>query len=275
MKSKKLSPGKVLVYLLLIVGSVFMIGPFIWSVLTSFKTLTESVQMPPQFLPSSWALTNYIDVWNALPFLAFFRNTFLMILGRVVISTILCALAGYSFARIKFKGSGILFTILLIPMMVPGQIYLLPQFMIVARLGWLNTVIALIVPGMASVVGTFFMRQFFKTVPAEIEEAAELDGCSVPQTFFRVVLPLAKTPLTTLAIFTTLFAWGDLMWPLIVNTRQDQMTLSAGLAFLQGQFTTNFPQLMAGSVIATIPIIIAFLFFQRAFIQGIAQTGGK
>ena len=263
------------IYLVLVLGSFIMVAPFIWSILTSFKTLTESLQLPPQMLPNQLNLDNYQDVWQALPFASFFLNTILMVVGRVAISTVLCALAGYAFARIEFKGRNILFVILLIPMMVPSQIYLLPQFLLVARLGMLNTVISLIIPGMASVFGTFLMRQFFMTLPKELEEAAELDGCNVGQTFLKVMLPLAKTPLTTLAIFTTLFAWSDLMWPLIVNTSQNRMTLSAGLAFLQGQFTTHFPQLMAGSVIATLPIIILFIFFQKSFVEGIASTGSK
>lgn len=271
----KTTINKLVIYLVLSIGAFFMVVPFVWSVLTSFKTLTESLQMPPQFWPSHFNADNYVAVWTALPFTSFFINTMLMVIGRVVVSTTFCALAGYAFARIEFKGRNILFVILLIPMMVPGQIYLLPQFLLVARMGMLNTVFALIVPGLASVFGTFLMRQFFMTIPKELEEAAELDGCNVGQTFLKVMLPLAKTPLATLAIFTTLFAWGDLMWPLIVNTSHNRMTLSAGLAFLQGQFTTNFPQLMAGSVIATIPIIVLFMFFQRSFVQGIASTGSK
>lgn len=145
----------------------------------------------------------------------------------------------------------------------------------IPKLGLTNTISALIIPGMASAFGTFLMRQFFMSVPDELEEAAELDGCNTLQLFFQVMLPLAKAPLTSLAIFTSLFAWKDLMWPLIVNMSPEKMPLSSGLALLQGQYTTNYPQLMAGSVIATIPMVILFIIFQKRFVQGIASTGSK
>lgn len=272
---KKMQKGHLLIYLILSLGAVLMVGPFIWSILTAFKTLAESLRFPPTFLPAHWGWQNFVDVWQALPFTDFFLNTFWMILGRVLISTIISATAGFAFARLKFKGNNLLFMLVLLTMMIPAQVYILPQYLMISKLGLTNTISALIIPGMASAFGTFLMRQFFMSVPDELEEAAELDGCNTLQLFFQVMLPLAKAPLTSLAIFTSLFAWKDLMWPLIVNMSPEKMPLSSGLALLQGQYTTNYPQLMAGSVIATIPMVILFIIFQKRFVQGIASTGSK
>lgn len=275
MKVKKRKNKYVLVYVLLTLGAIIMVLPFVWSVLTAFKTLTESLAFPPKIFPNSWSFKNFTDVWQTLPFPKFFFNTFVMITVRVISSTIFSAMAGYALARIKFPGVNVIFMLVLIPMMIPGQVFVLPQYLIVSKLGMVNTLGALILPGIASTFGTFLMRQFFMGIPDELEEAAILDGCNIGQTFIKVMLPLAKAPLISLAIFTALFAWKDLMWPLIVNMSPEKMPLSSGLALLQGQYTTNYPQLMAGSVIATIPMIILYLIFQKQFIQGIATTGSK
>ncbi|MBL1223492.1 carbohydrate ABC transporter permease [Enterococcus sp. BWR-S5] len=273
--SKKRGKGYIIIYVCLSIGAIIMVFPFIWSILTSFKTLTESLAFPPKILPNSWQLTNYLDVWQALPFPKFFFNTVVMVVARVITSTILSAMAGYAFARIKVKGMNLLFLLVLLPMMVPGQVFILPQYLLISKAGLTNTLTALIIPGIASTFGTFLMRQFFMSVPEEIEEAAILDGCNYGQIFLKVMLPLAKAPLISLSIFTALFAWKDLMWPLIVNSSPDKMPLSSGLALLQGQYTTNYPQLMAGAVLATVPMIILYLIFQKQFIQGVASTGSK
>lgn len=273
--SKKRGKGYIIIYACLSVGAIIMVFPFIWSILTSFKTLTESLAFPPKILPDSWQLTNYLDVWQALPFPKFFFNTVVMVVARVITSTILSAMAGYAFARIRVKGMNLLFLLVLLPMMVPGQVFILPQYLLISKAGLTNTLTALIIPGIASTFGTFLMRQFFMSVPEEIEEAAILDGCNYGQIFLKVMLPLAKAPLISLSIFTALFAWKDLMWPLIVNSSPDKMPLSSGLALLQGQYTTNYPQLMAGAVLATVPMIILYLIFQKQFIQGVASTGSK
>lgn len=272
---RKLNKGHLVVYLLLSLGAVVMIFPFLWSLLTSFKSLSESLKVPPAVFPEIWNPVNYKDVWNMLPFTNFFVNTVLMILFRIVFLTILSALAAYAFARMEFPFKNLLFILVLMPMMVPSQIFILPQYLIVSNLGWQNTIKALVVPGIASTFGIFLLRQFFMGIPKELEEAAVLDGCNPGQTFLKVMLPLAKSGIVSLAIFTALFAYKDLLWPLVVNTSVEKMPLSSGLAMLQGQYTTNYPQLMAGSVIAIIPMVILFLFFQKQFVEGIATTGTK
>ena len=275
MKKKKINKGNLIVHLVLIIGSVIMILPFAWMILTSFKTLAESTQMPPKIFPDTLQFSNYTEVMRLLPFDKFYINTILMLLFRVIGSVLFSAMAAYAFARLNFPGKNFFFSLVLLQMMVPGQLFIIPQFLLVQKLGLLNTVTALVIPGIVSAFGTFLLRQFFMGIPKELEEAAKLDGCSIGRTFFSIMLPLANSGLVALGIFTALFAFKDLMWPLIVNMSIDKMTLSAGLASLQGQFSTNFPQLMAGSLLAVWPMLLIIVIFQRKFMEGIATTGGK
>jgi multiple sugar transport system permease protein len=263
------------VYVLLALGCVVMVFPFVWSVLTSFKTLNESLKVPPTFLPVSWQFSSYTDVVTAYPFLMFFINTLGMIVIRLAIALLLSAMAAYAFARIPFRGRGMLFLLCLIPMMVPSQIFIYPQYMLAVKLKITNSVLGLALPGIASTFGIFMLRQHFLTIPDSLEEAAILDGCGRGRIFISIMLPLSKTPLVSLGIFTALFAYKDLMWPLICNTKIEAMTLSSGLAYLQGQYTTKYPQLMAGSVIAMLPMILLFIILQRQFVSGIATAGLK
>lgn len=267
--------SNIIVHVILIIGAFAMVLPFLWMIITSLKTLTESTQIPPTLIPKIFKLSNYNDVWNQLPFGTFYINTFLMMLFRIIFSVFFSAMAAYAFARIEFPGKNIFFMIILIQMMIPGQIFIIPQYLIVSKLGLLNSVGALVVPGVVSAFGTFLLRQFFIGIPIELEEAAILDGCNRWQIFWKIMLPLTRSGLVAIGIFTALFAWKDLMWPLIVNTSLDKMPLASGLASLQGQYSTNFPQLMAGSMIAIWPMLILFVIFQKQFIQGIASTGSK
>ncbi|MDF2503536.1 carbohydrate ABC transporter permease [Clostridium sp.] len=273
--NEKFKSGNLIVHIFLIIGSVCMLLPFVWMFLTSVKTLTESTMVPPTIIPKIFSWSTYKDVWNQLPFAQFYINTFLMILFRVIFSVFFSATAAYAFARIKFPGRDILFMIVLIQMMVPGQLFIIPQYILVSKLGLLNSIPALVVPGVVSAFGTFLLRQFFIGMPIELEEAAILDGCNRWQIFWKIMMPLTKSGLIALGIFTALFAWKDLMWPLIVNASMDKMPLASGLASLSGQYSTNFPQLMAGSMIAIWPMLLIFIIFQKQFIAGIASTGSK
>lgn len=266
---------KTIIHVLLIIGAIAMVLPFVWMILTSGKSVAESTSIPPQILPESFRWDNYSTVWNALPFISFFINTALMILFRILTSTLFSAMAAFAVAKLEFPGKNIFFMIVLTQMMIPPQIFLTPQYLLVQNLGLLNSVPALVIPGLVSAFGTFLLRQFFMKLPDELMEAATIDGANIWQIFYKIYLPLAKSGLVSLAIFTSLFAYKDLMWPLIVNMSQNKMTLSAGLASLQGQYATNYPELMAGSVLAIIPMVILYIIFQKRFIQGIATTGGK
>ena len=263
------------IYAFFAIGSIIMIFQFVWMFLTSFKTVAESMQIPPDILPKSWSLDSFKDALNSLPFAALYKNTILLIFWRVVCAVVFSSMAGYAFAKLKFKGKELLFGIVLVQMMLPSQIFIIPQYQMLAKVGLTNTVFALVFPGIVSAFGTFFLRQAYMGIPDEISEAAYLDGCNQWQTFTKVMVPLTTSSMSALAIFTAVFAYGDLMWPLIANTDLNMMTLSSGLATLRGQFSTNFPVLMAGSLLAMIPMIILYLIFQKQLIEGVAMTGGK
>ena len=271
--SKRFTTG--LTYLVLILGSVLMIFPFVWMVLTCFKTQAESMAIPPQILPSHWNLDNFVTALENLPFVNLYINTALLIVFRVICAVIFSSMAGYAFAKLEFPFKKALFSIILIQMMLPSQIFITPQYLMLAKLGLTNSIFALVFPGLVSAFGTFFLRQSYLAIPDDIAEAAYLDGCNKWQAFYKVMLPLTGPSMAALAIFTAVFAYSDLMWPLICNTDLNMMTLSAGLSTLNGQFTTNFPVLMAGSLLAMVPMVILYLLFQKQFIQGIAMTGGK
>ena len=267
--------GKILVYALLIFGSLIMIFPFVWMFLTSFKTPAESMSIPATLFPSAFRLDKYIEVLGKLPFAKLYWNTILLVFFRVVCAVVFSSMAGYAFAKLKFRGKGLLFTIVLMQMSLPSQIFLIPQYQMVAKMGMANTVFALVFPGLVSAFGVFFLRQTYMSIPEEIGEAAYLDGCNQWQTFYKVMFPLTGTSVAALTIFTAVFAYGDLMWPQIVNNDVTKFTLSAGLATLRGMNTTDFPMLMAGSLLAMLPMVILYLIFQRQFVEGIAGTGGK
>ena len=198
-----------------------------------------------------------------------------MVLFRVICAIVFSSLAGYAFAQLKFRGKNVLFAIVLMQMSLPSQIFIIPQYQMVAKMGMANTIFALVFPGLVSAFGVFFLRQTYLGIPPEIGEAAYLDGCNQFQTFYKVMFPLTGTSVAALTIFTAVFAYGDLMWPQVVNSDIKMMTLSSGLATLRGQFSTNFPVLMAGSLLAMLPMVILYLIFQRQFVEGIAGTGGK
>ena len=265
----------VITYAALIIGALIMIFPFLWMILTSLKTVPESMKVPPTIFPEEVVTGNFGDAMKSLPFLKLYLNTGLMIFFRVICAVAFSSMAGYAFAMLNFRGKKLLFGIVLVQMSLPSQIFIIPQYQMVAKMGLANTIFALVFPGIVSAFGVFFLRQTYMGIPKEIGEAAYLDGCNQWQTFYKVMFPLTGTSVAALTIFTAVFAYSDLMWPLVVNSDLEMMTLSSGLATLRGQFTTNFPVLMAGSLLAMLPMVILYLIFQRQFIEGIASTGGK
>ncbi len=262
-------------HIVLILASIITVGPFLWMLLTSLKTFEESVLIPPTLLPAAWNLDNYRIVVEKFPFPLFYLNTFAMVAMAIIGQLIICSMAAYAFARLEFPGRNVLFTLCLALLMVPGQIFLVPHYDIMVRLKLTDTVTALWLPKIFSAFGTFMLRQFFMGQPKSLDEAAKIDGCSYFGIYLRILLPLIKPALVSLAILTALSAFKDLMWPLIVNNSMTKMTLSAGLAMLIGEHTTYYPQVMAGSALAIWLMILLFLLFQRQFIEGIAMTGIK
>lgn len=266
---------KCVTYFFLILGAVIMIFPFVWMILTSSKTVPESMQVPPTIFPKQIMLDNFKEAIASLPFGNLYWNTILMVFFRVVCAVLFSSMAGYAFAKLQFRGKKLLFGVVLIQMSLPSQIFIIPQYQMVAKMGMANTVFALVFPGLVSAFGVFFLRQTYMSIPEEVGEAAYLDGCNQWQTFYKIMFPLTGTSVAALTIFTAVFAYGDLMWPLVVNSDLKMMTLSSGLSTLRGQFSTNFPVLMAGSLLAMLPMVVLYLIFQRQFVEGIAGTGGK
>lgn len=263
------------IHVILIAGCVVMVFPFVWMMLTALKTYTEATRIPPTMFPEVWNFSNFPKAFQALPFVKMYINTFLMILFRILFALTFSSLAGYAFAKLEFPLKKFFFSIVLVQLMLPGQIFILPQYSMVAQLGLLNSIAALVFPGIVSAFGVFFLRQFYMSLPNELSEAAHLDGCNQGKIFWKIMLPLTKTPLMALAVFTAIFAWSDLMWPLIVNMSVDKMPLAAGIASMKGQYFTDYPLLMAASFIAMVPMLLLYLVFQKQFVEGIAMTGTK
>ena len=267
---------RISVHVILIVFSVIMLIPFLWMALTAFKSVTEATQVNPfVILPSVWKTDAFQTVWKNMNFLILYKNTLLLILLRVVCAVLTATLSGYAFARLQFKGKNIMFSLVLFQMMIPTQIFIIPQYLMVSKMGMTNTIFALVFPGIVTAFGTFLMRQAYMGLPVSLEEAARLDGCNIFQTFLYIMSPLTRSSMVALGIFTAVFAYKDLMWPLVVNSSSTKMPLSAALATMQGQYQSNYPQLMAASLIASIPMIVLYLIFQKQFIEGIATSGGK
>jgi multiple sugar transport system permease protein len=277
MKSVRKHISKILKMIVLITGAIVMATPFIWMILTAFKTNSETTSLNPFVIfPSGWRFDAFTLAIHDLNFGVLYFNTIALIAGRVSCAVLTAAMAGYALGRLNFFGRRICFTVVLIQMMIPAQIFIIPQYLMINRLGALNTLFALIFPGLVTAFGTFLLRQNFMTLPSSLEEAARIDGANIGQIFLFVMFPLVRSGMVALGIFTSLFAYKDLMWPLIVNTATDAMPLSSALAKLQGQFSnTNYPKLMAASLLASLLMIIIYLIFQKQFIQGIAASGGK
>lgn len=261
---------------ILIFGSVIMIVPFLWMVITAFKTTSEATQMNPfLFFPSVWRMDAFYTVIRKMNFIRLYWNTLVLIAGRIFFAVITANLAGYALGRLNFKGKNIAFSIVLFQMMVPPQIFIIPQYLIINKMGLLNTALALLFPGLVTAFGTFLLKQAYASLPLDLEQAAKIDGCNIGQTFLYVMFPLVKSSMVALGILTALFAYKELMWPLVVNTDQNTIPLSAALAKLQGQFVANYPELMAASFLACIPMIILYIIFQKQFIAGVSMSGSK
>lgn len=274
-KIRSRSGSNVGAHIALILASIVMVFPFVWQIIMSLSTNAQIQSVPPTFWPGELQWDNYAQVFRKLPFFQQASVSVVITVFRVLGQLIFCSLAGYAFARIRFWGRGPLLALVLSILMIPGQVYLIPQYQIIQSLGLLNTSAGIILPGLFSAFGVFLMRQFFLGLPDSLEEAARLDGCNQWQIFWKVMLPLAKPGLSSLAIISILWSWNDLLWPLVVTTYSEKMPLAAGLATMQGQHGSNYAVMMAASAMAMAPIVILFLTMQRQVIDGLAHTGMK
>ncbi len=262
-------------HLLLVPVSFLFLLPFLEMFLTSLEPASEINEFPPAFVPTHFTLSGYTRLFADSSILRWLLNTAVVSASAIVSHLVLCSLAGYGFARLRFPGRTFGFLAILATIMVPSQLLMIPTYVMFARLGLVDHLGAAIVPWLASAFGIFLMRQFFLSLPSELEEAGRIDGCSRLQVFFRIVLPLARPALATLAIFTLLGSWNDLVWPLVAINDEHDFTLQLGLTNFQGARRTDWSLLMAGNVVATLPLMLLFLLAQRQFVATMASAGLK
>ena len=269
--------NKIIMYVILVIMAFIMIVPFAWMILTALKTNQEAISVDPFYIfpAHGWHWENFAEVWESYNFLILYKNTLLMIFLRVVFACLTATMAGYAFGRLRFPGKNFFFSLILIQMMIPSQIFIIPQYVMVSKLGWLNTTMGLVFPGLVTAFGTYLLKTGYQGLPKDLEEAAAIDGCNIGQRFLNIMMPLTRSSMVSLAIFTALFAFKDLMWPMIVCSNATTTTLSAGLAKMQGQYGSEYPTMMAAAVLAIIPMIVIYLIFQKQFVEGIATSGGK
>lgn len=263
------------VHIILAFGAITMIAPFIWMLSTSLKSLNEVFVFPPTLFGESLRWNNYLQISDRFPFSIFFLNSMKIAVLVTAGQLFTCSLGGYSFARLKFPGRDIIFLLYLATLMIPYFVIVIPIFIMMRSFGWVDTHYALIVPGLFSAFGTFLMKQFFLTIPRELEDAAKIDGCTPFGIYRRIFLPLSKPALAALGIFTFMWSWNDFLAPLIFLNTITKRTIPLGLAVMQGLYSTDWPSLMAASVLSVMPIIIVFLCAQEFFVKGITLSGLK
>lgn len=275
MITKKSVFKEISVYAVLIFGAMIMVIPFVWMVSTSFKLPKEIFVFPPTWIPSEATLKNYIDLFRNLDFARPFINTVVVAGSITLLSVLFSSMAGFAFAKFRFKGRDALFMLVLATIMVPGQMTIIPVFLMLRHLGLINTYAGLILPAMVSAFNVFFMRQFIITIPDDLLEAAKMDGAKEGFLYFKIILPLCRPALSTIAIFTFTGSWNSFLWPLIIAQDERMYTLPVAISVLAGQYGENIAIQMAGSCIVIAPILVFFIFAQRYFIKGIALTGMK
>lgn len=270
---------KTVAYVFLSIGAIAMVAPFMWMVTTSLKEpgAVFSYQRPwwHDWVPIQFYWQNYLSAWKSVPFARFYWNSLLVSASVTAGQVATSALAAYAFARLEFPGRDKIFFGYLATMMVPGAVTMIPVFILLRMLGWIDSYKAVILPGIFTAYGTFLLRQFFLTLPKELEDAAKIDGCSYFTIFWKIILPLSKPAIATLTTFTFMGSWLNFMWPLIVLNTHNKFTLPVGLAYFQSLHTTDWTLLMAGSIMMILPILIVFIFTQRYFVEGIKLTGIK
>lgn len=258
---------------LLLLGAIIMLFPFYWMLTTSVKEMMEALAFPPTLIPQSFLPTNYVEAWNSAPFARYFVNTIFISVADTVATLITASLAGYAFARLRFWGRNVIFMLFLATMMVPFEVTLVPNFVIIKHLGWYNTYLALIVPWCTSVFGIFLLRQFFMSLPRELYDAALIDGCGDFGFWWRIAMPLARPGLVVVALFTFLAAWNSLLWPLIVTGGEDLRVIQVGLSVFQSEFGTRSDLQMAAAAFCLAPVLALYFFAQRYFVEAITFTG--
>lgn len=258
----------------LLIGALAIVGPFLWMVTTSLKSMAH-IFGSPYFIPQEFRWDNFATAFAAAPFLQYYVNTLTMTVGILIGHVVLDTMAAYAFARLRFPGRNVLFFAFIGTMMVPYFVTMIPAYVLVGRLGWIDSYAALIVPRLADVFGIVVIRQYLVTIPNDLEEAARLDGAGKLRILWSIMVPLAKPPIVTVAVFSILFAWNDFLWPLLVTNSDTMRTVQVGLAVFRSGHNIQWHLLMAGTITATAPTILLFLLAQRFFVKGVAVTGLK
>lgn len=282
-KRGRREPGQlgrlVLSYAVLILLTVVFVAPLLWMISTSFKTNLESTQLPPHWIPGDFTTESYSTIFKTgesqTPVLRWFLNSLVAATAHTILVLVTASMAAYALARMNFRGRNVLFATIIATLFIPQFIFLMPNYLIVDAFGWLDTLLAVIVPGAAGAFGVFFLRQFFLSMPPELEEAALIDGASRLQIFLRIILPLSRAPLATLAVLSFLNNWNDFLWPVYVLFSPERLTLQPGLSILQNAYTTDYAVIMAGGVVASIPVLLVFILAQKYVIQGVSRSGLK
>lgn len=272
---KKIKIQKVILLAILCIMAMVYLGPFIFSVIVSFSDDKNLINQPGKIVSSGWTLRNYIYIWKDLPFSTWLFNSVVITLCQTVANVFFSALAGFTFAKLEFRGKNLIFGAMMASLMIPGIILIIPKFMLINELRMINSYPGLILPGLVSIVNIFLMKQFFETMPKDLEQAALIDGCNYFQMFWKVFIPNAKPALAAVAIYTFQGTWNEFMWPLIATNTTEMFTLPVGMATLRNELLTDWPAIMAGTILVSIPTLLIFVIFQRYFVQGIAATGGK
>ena len=252
-----------------------MLAPFLWMISTSLMGELDVFRFPPRFFPSAIRWSNYPEAMSMQPFGRFFLNTAIIAAVTVGSQLLFCSMAAYAFARLRFLGRDRLFAVYLGTMMIPGIVTLIPSFLLINTLGGMNTYWALCAPSLSSVWGIFLLRQFFMTIPRDLEDAARVDGASEFHIFWRIILPLSRPALATLAIFAFMASWKDFLWPLIVTNRTEMRTVEVGIAGFNSLYATDWPHQMAAAVLVMLPVVLVFFFAQKYFVRGITMSGIK
>jgi multiple sugar transport system permease protein len=265
--------GRFLAYLVVSAGAILMVVPFLWMASTAFKSGGSAFDYPPTWIPKPFTLDNFKDVWTIVPFGRYFFNSLFVAVAVTVGEVLTSALAAYAFARLRFPGRDAMFLLYLATLMIPGQVTIIPNFILMRYLGWINTYQGLIIPTAFTAFGTFLLRQYFLSIPRELEEAARVDGASYFEVWWRIIMPLASPAIATLGVFSFMGAWNSFLWPFIMVSRSDMRTLTVALRSLQTEYGTEWGMMMAGSLLAMLPMLIIFLSAQRYFVRGIATTG--
>ena len=274
-KRMNFSVSKLAVHIVLIAGAATMLLPFLWMVLTSFKTYEEAVAIPIQWFPHEWNLNNYREVFENMNFGRYMLNTVFVTVVTTIVQTFFCAITAYGFARLRFPGRNVMFFCFLCLVMVPSQMLMIPRYVMMVNFKWIDSYLALIMPHYVSIYGTFLLRQYFMALPKELEEAARIDGCSYVRSFSRILCPLMGNAFLALGIYTIVFNWNDLLWPLLVIDSEKMRVLSVGIAAMRDEHVYTRHLMMTAGVLSTAPLILIFVLGQKRFINGIALSGIK